>query len=119
MAVNCSGFDVTTGSYLELQFGRLIDSVDTLIGAPGRGPWLAPGFIDLQVNGFKGVDFCAAGASLDDIGAAIDAILATGTTRFFSDGDHGRARDDAGFAEDARRCAADAAAGPGDGGVSR
>ncbi len=83
MAVNCSGFDVSTGSYVELGFDRLIASVDTPITAPRSGPWLAPGFIDLQVNGFKGVDFCAAGASLDEIGAAIDAILATGTTRFF------------------------------------
>ncbi len=83
MAVNCSGFDASTGCYVELGFDGLIASVDTPIRVPERGPWLAPGFIDLQVNGFKGVDFCAAGASLDEIGAAIDAILATGTTRFF------------------------------------
>jgi N-acetylglucosamine-6-phosphate deacetylase len=41
-----------------------------------------PGFIDLQVNGFAGVDFNDPAASLPDIARAIDAILATGVTRF-------------------------------------
>lgn len=41
----------------------------------------APGFIDLQVNGFGGVDFNNPLASIDEIGHALDGILATGVTR--------------------------------------
>jgi N-acetylglucosamine-6-phosphate deacetylase len=68
---------------VELSFDKTITSVDTPIAAAEESTWLAPGFIDLQVNGFKGVDFCAPGATVEEIGRAIDAILATGTTRFF------------------------------------
>jgi N-acetylglucosamine-6-phosphate deacetylase len=42
----------------------------------------APGFVDLQVNGFAGVDFNNPAVPLTDIARAIDAILATGVTRF-------------------------------------
>lgn len=83
MPVKCSGFDALSGCFVELSFGRTIEAVDTPITAPSEGRWLAPGFVDIQVNGFKGVDFCAPGATLEEIGRAIDAILATGTTRFF------------------------------------
>jgi len=83
MAQKCSGFDALTGAFIEVGFDRWIESVRFPGGAHGRAPYLAPGFIDLQVNGFAGVDFCAPGATLREIGRAIDAILATGTTRFF------------------------------------
>lgn len=83
MPVKCSGFDALSGSPVELSFDKTITSVDTPIAAAEESTWLAPGFIDLQVNGFKGVDFCAPGATVEEIGRAIDAILATGTTRFF------------------------------------
>ncbi len=46
-----------------------------------RRSCLAPGFVDLQVNGFAGVDFNDPAHSIDEIGRAIDAILATGVTR--------------------------------------
>ena len=41
----------------------------------------APGFIDLQINGFAGVDFNNPSTPLPDISRAIDSILATGVTR--------------------------------------
>ena len=83
MSKKCSGFNALSGSYVELSFGTVIEAVDTPAGAPETGRWLAPGFVDIQVNGFNGVDFCAPGATVEEIGRAIDAILATGTTRFF------------------------------------
>ncbi|MDP9053204.1 MAG: amidohydrolase family protein [Acidobacteriota bacterium] len=42
---------------------------------------LSPGFIDLQVNGFAGVDFNDPTASIEDIGIALNAMFATGVTR--------------------------------------
>jgi N-acetylglucosamine-6-phosphate deacetylase len=43
----------------------------------------APGFIDLQVNGFAGVDYNAPATPHDDIARSILAIFSTGVSRFF------------------------------------
>jgi N-acetylglucosamine-6-phosphate deacetylase len=50
-----------------------------LAGSSGRGI-AAPGFIDLQVNGYAGVDFSA--ASEDEWRAAREAVLRDGVTAF-------------------------------------
>jgi N-acetylglucosamine-6-phosphate deacetylase len=50
-----------------------------LNGRPGRGV-AAPGFVDLHVNGFGGVDFHA--ADTDGYRRAAKALLATGVTAF-------------------------------------
>ena len=49
------------------------------VGGGGRGI-AAPGFVDLQVNGFAGVDFMH--TDRDGYGRAGEAILATGTTAY-------------------------------------
>jgi len=54
---------------------------------PGEGladeaPYLAPGFIDLQVNGFAGVDYNNPGSSHEEIERSIRALFSTGVTRF-------------------------------------
>jgi N-acetylglucosamine-6-phosphate deacetylase len=41
-----------------------------------------PGFFDLQVNGFAGVDFNSSGCRPDQLKHAIEALGATGVTRF-------------------------------------
>jgi N-acetylglucosamine-6-phosphate deacetylase len=52
------------------------------VGLGGRttGRIAVPGFVDLQVNGFGGVDFLAAGA--DDYARAGEALLQTGVTAY-------------------------------------
>src|SRR5579862_2719946 len=60
------------------------DSTIRSIGAaePGGGDLeIAPGFIDLQVNGFAGVDFNDPQTPVEHIGKALDAMFATGVTR--------------------------------------
>jgi N-acetylglucosamine-6-phosphate deacetylase len=42
-----------------------------------------PGFIDLQVNGFAGVDFNSAATPREEIARAIQVVFSTGVTRFF------------------------------------
>jgi N-acetylglucosamine-6-phosphate deacetylase len=83
MPVNCIGLDYATGSAIDLRFSAAIESADSLISPPPGLPWLAPGFIDLQVNGFGGVDFNDPAAPLEEIGRAIRGLFATGVTRFF------------------------------------
>jgi N-acetylglucosamine-6-phosphate deacetylase len=49
------------------------------LSGPGRGV-AVPGFVDLQANGFAGVDFASADAAA--YGRAADAMLETGVTAF-------------------------------------
>jgi N-acetylglucosamine-6-phosphate deacetylase len=61
---------------VEVGDGRVV-----AVGRGGRGRGLAvPGFVDLQVNGFAGVDFMHADAT--DLRRAGEALLETGVTAF-------------------------------------
>jgi N-acetylglucosamine-6-phosphate deacetylase len=64
----------------------IVDFDTTIRSVRATGPnappvHIAPGFIDLQVNGFAGVDFNNPHAPVGEIGRALNAILATGVTR--------------------------------------
>ena len=56
-----------THSVLRIEFDNLIHAVDDLIHPPEPDALLAPGFIDLQVNGYSGHDLNAADVSPDTI----------------------------------------------------
>ncbi|MDX2180545.1 MAG: amidohydrolase family protein [Bryobacteraceae bacterium] len=77
----CRGIHAVTGEAIEVRGERAITSVEPLLGAPGPLPFLAPGFVDLQVNGFAGVDYCAPTSTVEEIGRSLDAQFATGVTR--------------------------------------
>ncbi|HVX44016.1 MAG TPA: N-acetylglucosamine-6-phosphate deacetylase [Mycobacteriales bacterium] len=57
-----------------------IESIEEYPGAPEQ--WVAPGFIDIQVNGFAGHDVNTADVSADDIRALAQAEFAVGVTAF-------------------------------------
>src|SRR5580700_6601407 len=77
------GIDVSTGSSVEVSFDRAITIVDHLIRPLNDGVFIAPGWIDLQVNGFAGVDYNSAASSHEQIALSIRAQFACGVTRFF------------------------------------
>src|SRR3954471_5687774 len=79
--MNCSGIDVATGRFVEVEFGETITAVRELSDPSTTELWLAPGFVDIQVNGFAGVDFNNPEASLDDIARALETVVRTGVTR--------------------------------------
>jgi N-acetylglucosamine-6-phosphate deacetylase len=81
-----TGYDVRSGEALLVETDRegVIAQVDPLLDpSEAEDLWVAPGFIDLQVNGFAGVDFNAPDTPHDQIARAIRAIASTGVTRFF------------------------------------
>jgi N-acetylglucosamine-6-phosphate deacetylase len=79
--MNCSGIDVATGNSVTLEFDRSITKVNPGEAADGR--YLAPGFIDIQVNGYFGVDYNHPSTPHSEISRSIQALLKTGLTRFF------------------------------------
>jgi N-acetylglucosamine-6-phosphate deacetylase len=81
--MKCHGLDPINGEPLEVSFNSSITGVDSWLSPAADLDYLAPGFIDLQVNGFAGVDYCSPGSSQQEIGRSIRAMFATGVTRFF------------------------------------
>src|SRR5690349_1186994 len=72
-----------TPSVVQIEYHTAIQSVDELVRPPEVDEFLAPGFIDLQVNGFAGVDYNDPFASHEAIAQSIRTMFATGVTRFF------------------------------------
>jgi N-acetylglucosamine-6-phosphate deacetylase len=80
-----SGIDTASGAPVEIAFDTTISSVNTTLAgdaAAGHG-YLAPAWIDLQVNGFAGVDYNRPDTPREEIGRSVEALFATGVVRFF------------------------------------
>ena len=76
----CSGFNAETGNFAEVEFGQtIVNFRPTEVST--RNLWLAPGFVDIQINGFAGIDFNNPGITVAEIARSLKAILATGVTR--------------------------------------
>jgi len=79
--MKCSGLDALTGRPLFIEFSETIErAASGEIGLNGPSPVISPGFIDIQVNGFDGVDFNNPSTPLQDIDRSLRAMLATGVT---------------------------------------
>jgi len=76
----CFGVDCESGRPVAVTFAKTIESVAPAAYAETL---LAPGFIDLQVNGFAGVDYNDPAAPLDEIARSVHALFATGVARFY------------------------------------
>ncbi len=70
-------------SVVQVDYGTVIQTVDELIEPPEISELVAPGFIDVQVNGFAGVDYNDPSASHEAIAQSIRHMFVTGVTRFF------------------------------------
>jgi len=80
--MECFGVDALTDQPRRVVFDERIQAVEET-SLPSAQRRLAPGFIDLQVNGFGGVDFNSPATSLEEIGRAIRSLFSTGVTRFY------------------------------------
>ncbi len=79
--MKCNGLHFADGEEIEISFSAVIDGVDAQLSNRREKTYLAPGWIDLQVNGFAGADYCSPVTSHDDIARSIRAMYATGVTR--------------------------------------
>jgi len=77
-------YDTSQAVRLEIAGERIADV--TPVEAPGedtqRWPWIAPGLVDLQVNGCGGREFNSADLTSDDVAAVIRWMDRFGVTRF-------------------------------------
>jgi N-acetylglucosamine-6-phosphate deacetylase len=78
----CSGVDVETGNPIEISFDEAVLSVRRA-GGIADGTYIAPGFIDIQVNGFAAVDYNNPATPHEDIARSLQFLFATGVTRFY------------------------------------
>jgi N-acetylglucosamine-6-phosphate deacetylase len=69
-------------SVLQVEYGRTIQAADELLHPPAVDSFLCTGFIDVQVNGFAGVDYNDPSSSASDIAKSIRSMFSTGVTRF-------------------------------------
>jgi N-acetylglucosamine-6-phosphate deacetylase len=78
--ITCSGIDATTGAGIELGCEETIVSV-----RPAQQPagWIAPGWVDIQVNGFAGVDYNAPQTPHEEIARSVQVLYSAGVTRFY------------------------------------
>ena len=62
--------------------GGVVVSIRPTALKPGM-PWLCPGFTDIQVNGYAGLDYSNPNLQLTDIEAVCRALAASGTLRHY------------------------------------
>src|ERR1019366_3388937 len=79
--MNCIGIETFGGTPVRVTFDSTISAVEPVNQSGGL--YLSPGFIDLQVNGFLGVDFNNPKCTLEQIARSIRGLFATGVTRFY------------------------------------
>jgi len=72
-----------SSAVVQIEYDGFLSSVDELIRPPETGEYVAPGFVDLQVNGFAGVDYNDPSSSAEQIAASVQTMFTTGVTRFF------------------------------------
>lgn len=80
--MNCSGIDASSGAGIEIHCGgEAIAGVRAASQRPAE--WIAPGWVDIQVNGFAGVDYNAPATPHEEIARSIQVLYSAGVTRFY------------------------------------
>jgi len=81
--MKCFGLDASSGAYVEIEYDSVITGIDTLIDAPPNPLYIAPAWIDLQVNGYAAVDYNSPVTPREEIARSVDVLNSTGTGRFY------------------------------------
>lgn len=78
-----SGIDPSSGQAVTASFNETIEHVSPSAAPVAEHVYLAPGFIDVQVNGFAGADYCQSVTPIEEIGRSLDVIYSSGSSRIF------------------------------------
>jgi N-acetylglucosamine-6-phosphate deacetylase len=81
--IKCSGRDAISADSITLEFDDVIQNLDPAFEPVPDDVYIAPGFIDIQVNGFAGVDYNAPDAPHEDIARSLRVMFSTGVSRCF------------------------------------
>jgi N-acetylglucosamine-6-phosphate deacetylase len=81
--IKCSGRDAISGDPITIEFDDVIQNLDPAFSEVPGDVYVAPGFIDIQVNGFAGVDYNAPDAPHDEIARSLRVMFSTGVSRCF------------------------------------
>jgi N-acetylglucosamine-6-phosphate deacetylase len=79
--MNCLGIDAASGSGVRVSFDGAIQAVEP--AAAAGDVYLSPGWIDIQVNGYLGVDYNDPHCTPEQIARSIHMLFSTGVTRFY------------------------------------
>jgi len=77
----CSGIDAASGADIQITCEETIQSVSASPQRPGG--WIAPGWVDIQVNGFAGVDYNSPATTHEEIARSVQVLYSAGVTRFY------------------------------------
>src|SRR5271165_3490717 len=82
--IKCSGRDAISGDRITIDFDDVIQALNPAFSDEiAEDEYIAPGFIDIQVNGFAGVDYNAPDAPHEDIARSLRVMFSTGISRCF------------------------------------
>lgn len=73
-----------SSAVVQIDYNGILQGIDELIRPPDVTDIVAPGFIDVQVNGFAGVDYNDPSAPAEQVAKSVRSIFTTGVTRFFA-----------------------------------
>ena len=80
----CSGRDAISGDRITIEFDEVIQHLDPAFSDEiAEDEYIAGGFIDIQVNGFAGVDYNAPDSPQEEIARSLKVMFSTGVTRCF------------------------------------
>jgi N-acetylglucosamine-6-phosphate deacetylase len=78
----CSGRHAISGEGITVEFDEVIQHLDPAFTDVGED-YISPGFVDIQINGFAGVDYNSPDASHEEIARSLTVMFSTGVTRCF------------------------------------
>lgn len=81
--IQCSGRNAISGEPIVIEFDEVIQHLNPAFSIVPDDIYLAPGFIDIQINGFAGVDYNAPDAPHEEIARSLRVMFSTGVTRCF------------------------------------
>ncbi|HWQ52447.1 MAG TPA: N-acetylglucosamine-6-phosphate deacetylase [Bryobacteraceae bacterium] len=79
--MTCTGIDAITGAAVVVEYDRTITSVAA--ASQSSGGFIAPGWIDIQVNGYAGVDYNSPRSPHEELARSVHVQYAMGVTRFY------------------------------------